>query len=369
MSPAGTPAGTPAAAPAAGAARRFPAADLEAFIARALVSVGLSEKDAADCGRLMIASDLAGFHTHGIFRLGQYVKRIRAGGINVAPDIRTVEEAPATAVVDGDNAMGHLVMQYTANLAIEKALVAGCAWVGARHSNHAGAAAAYVAMAAERNLVALYGTNGSANHMAPWGSSDLLLGTNPIAAAIPAFDEPPVVMDIATTVSSFGKVRTAAQRGEDLPVGWMIDGEGKPLTDSKRIAEGTLVPIGGHKGYALSLVVGLLAATLSGAQMGVDVEGLGDEVYQRTPVNNGHFMIVVDPARFGDPEAFRHNVDGISRTMRGATTMPGFEKVRVPGDGRAAKIAEFTETGVPVHGALLKTLAGLAADLGIAPLA
>lgn len=351
------------------APRRFPAADLEAFIARALVGVGLPEIDAADCGRLMVASDLAGFHTHGIFRLGQYAKRIRAGGINVAPDIRTIHEAPATAVVDGDNAMGHLVMQYTANLAMDKALEAGCAWVGARHSNHAGAAAVYVAMASDRNLVALYGTNGSANHMAPWGSSDLLLGTNPIAAAIPGFDEPPVVMDIATTVSSFGKVRTAAQRGEDMPVGWMIDREGRPLTDSKRIDEGTLMPIGGHKGYALSLVIGLLAATLSGAQMGVDVEDLGDEAYQSTPVNNGHFMIVVDPARFGDPHMFRRNVDGVSRTMRGAATMTGFDKVRVPGDGRAARMADYGANGVPVHDALLKTLATLAGDIGIAPLA
>lgn len=348
--------------------KRFPAAALESFIARALMSLGYSQKDAADCGRLMVASDLAGFHTHGIFRLSQYVKRIRAGGINIHPDIHILHAAPATAVVDGDNAMGHLVMQYATQVAIDKALEAGCAWVGARNSNHAGAAAAYVAMAADKNLIALYGTNGSANHMAPWGSTDLLLGTNPIAAAIPGFDEPPVVMDIATTVSSFGKVRTAAQRGEDLPVGWMIDADGNPLTDSSRIHEGTLMPIGGHKGYALSLVIGLLAATLSGAQMGVDVEGMGDELYQKTPVNNGHFIIVVDPARFGDPHEFRRKVDGVSRTMRGAKTMPGHEKVRVPGDGRAAKMAEYGETGVPVHDALLASLTKLAGELGIEPL-
>ena len=349
--------------------RRFPAETLENFIAGALESLGFSERNAADCGRLMVDSDLAGFHTHGIFRLAQYVKRIRAGGINVSPDIRIVHEAPATAVVDGDNAMGHLVMQYAADVAIRKAKDAGCAWVGARHSNHAGAAATYVAMAAEHDMVALYGTNGSANHMAPWGSTDLLLGTNPIAAAVPGLEEPPVVMDIATTVSSFGKVRTAAQRGEDLPIGWMMDREGKPLTDSSRISEGTLMPIGGHKGYALSLVVGLLAATLSGAQMGVDVEGMGDDVYQSTPVNNGHFMIVVDPARFGDPADFRRRVDGVERTMRAAETLPGFDKVRVPGDGRAAKIADYEANGVPVHAALLKNLAALAEDLGIPPLA
>ena len=348
--------------------RRFPAADLEAFIARALASLGFPEDDAADSGRLMIASDLAGFHTHGIFRLSQYIKRIRAGGINVRPTIRTERESAATAVVDGDNAMGHLVMRYAVDLAVAKATEAGCAWVGARRSNHSGAGATWVGMAAERDMIALYGTNGSANHMAPWGSTDLLLGTNPIAAAIPALDEPPVVMDIATTVSSFGKVRTAAQRGEELPVGWMIDREGKPLTDSSRIHEGTLNPIGGHKGYALSLVIGLLAATLSGAQMGVDVEAMGDALYQSTPADNGHFIVVVDPARFGDPLDFRRRVDDVERTMRSAEPMPGFGAVRVPGDGRAGKIADYTAHGVPVHDALLKNLNALADDLGVARL-
>ena len=349
--------------------RRFPAGDLRDFIARALSSVGLPDSDAADCARLMVTSDLAGFSTHGIFRLTQYMKRIRAGGINVTPTITTVTESPATAVVDGDNAMGHLVVQYATRLAIDKAAEAGCAWVGARGSNHAGAAATYVSMAADRGMIALYGTNGSANHMAPWGSADLLLGTNPIAAAIPAAEGPPVVMDIATTVSSFGKVRSAAQRGEDLPGDWMIDREGKPITDSSRIHEGILNPIGGHTGYALSRVVGLLAATLPGGQMGVDVEGMGDAEYQKTPVNNGHFMIVVDPARFGDAADFGHRVDDVAATMRGATSMPGIDNVRVPGDGRAAHIEDYTANGVPMHSALLDSLKDLARELDIEPLA
>lgn len=349
------------------APRRFPAAELEDFIARALTNVGLPARDAADCGRLMVASDLAGFHTHGIFRLTQYMKRIRAGGINVTPTVTTVAESPGTALVDGDNAMGHLVVEYATKLAIVKARDTGCAWVSARRSNHAGAAATYVSMIADAGLIGLYGTNGSANHMAPWGSADLLLGTNPIAAAIPAKDGPHVVMDIATTVSSFGKVRTAAQRGEDLPPDWMIDRNGNPITDPSRIREGVLNPIGGHKGYALSLVVGLLAATLSGAQMGVDVEGMGDAEYQKTPVNNGHFLIVVDPARFGNALDFGARVDDVADTMRAATPMQGAKSVRVPGDGRAASIADAEANGVPVHAALLDNLNQLAQELNISP--
>ena len=350
------------------APQRFPAAELEGFITRALTSVGMPDQDAADCGRLMVASDLAGFHTHGVFRLSQYIKRIRAGGINVTPTITTVTEAPATALVDGDNGMGHLVVEYTTRLAITKARESGCAWVGARRSNHAGAAATYVSMAADVGLIALYGTNGSANHMAPWGSADLLLGTNPIAAAIPTKRGPPVVMDIATTVSSFGKVRTAAQRGEDLPPDWMFDRDGNAITDSTRIKEGVLNPIGGHKGYALSLVIGLLAAILPGAQMGVDVGGIGDAEYQKTAVNNGHFMIVVDPARFGGALEFAARVDDVADTMRAATPMKNVDEVRVPGDGRAKSISDSTANGVPVHVALLNNLKILAEELNISPL-
>ena len=344
---------------------RFPAAVLETFITAALNSLGIPENDANDCARLMVASDRSGFHTHGIFRLAQYVKRIKAGGINVKPNITIVNEAPATALIDGDNAMGHLVAEFSMNVATQKAGETGCAWVGVRHSNHAGAAATYVAMAADRKMIALYGTNGSANHMAPWGSADLLLGTNPLAAAIPTNDSAPILMDIATSVTSFGKIRTAAQRGEDLPPDWMFGRDGQPIIDSSQFKEGILNPIGGHKGYALSLIIGLLAATLSGAEMGVDVENMGDEEYQKTPVNNGHFMVVVDPSRFGAGSDFGNRVEEVAKTMRAATPMPGVENVRVPGDGRAQSITESEKHGIPVHEALLSDLNKLADELNI----
>jgi len=348
---------------------RFPTLVLETFISTALHSLDMSENDANDCARLMVASDKAGFHTHGIFRLAQYVKRIKAGGINVKPSITIVSEAPATALVDGDNAMGHLVAEFSMNVAIQKAEETGCAWVGVRHSNHAGAAATYVAMAAEKKMIALYGTNGSANHMAPWGSADLLLGTNPIAAAMPTNVSAPILMDIATSVTSFGKVRTAAQRGEDLPPDWMFGRDGEPIINSSRYKEGILNPIGGHKGYALSLIIGLLAATLSGAQMGVDVETMGDEEYQKNPVNNGHFMVVVDPSRFGETSDFGNRVEEVANTMRAAAPMPGVENVRVPGDGRAKSISDSEKHGVPVHEALLSNLNKLADELHISSLA
>src|SRR5262249_3142661 len=154
---------------------------------------------------------------------------------------------------------------------IAKAKQCGVAWVGARMSNHAGPAALYAAMPLAHDMIGIYLAVGSNNHLPPWGARENLLATNPIAIAIPALEEPPIVLDMARTAAAFGRGRLKAQRGEAMPVGWMTDREGKPLTDPKRADEGLLLPIGDYKGYGLSLIIGLLAGTLNGAAFGREV--------------------------------------------------------------------------------------------------
>src|SRR4029077_15356102 len=212
------------------------------FITEAFEKVGVSAEDARILGELIAEADLRGTDTHGVFRMPLYVRRIKAGGINLRPHIRIVEERPATALVDGDNAMGHLVMRFAAMTAIEKAKTAGVAWVGARMSNHAGPAALYAMMPLAHDMIGLYLAVGSNNHLPPWGSTENPLGPNPLAVAIPAGEGPPIVLDMAPTVAAFGKVRLKMQRGEEMPVGWMIDRNGKPLTDPKHAEEGLLLP-------------------------------------------------------------------------------------------------------------------------------
>src|SRR5947209_4422826 len=231
---------------------RIGAPDLTAFITRAFVAAGLPAADAEALAGLMVEADLRGSDTHGVIRLPLYLRRLKAGGINPRPNIRVVREKPATALVDGDNGIGHLVMRFAAMTAIEKAKGAGVAWVGARLSNHAGPAALYAMMPLAHDMIGLYLAVGSNNHLPPWGSTENLLGTNPIAIAVPAEEEPPIVLDMAPTVAAFGKVRLKAQRGEQMPVGWMIGRDGKPLTDPKRADEGLLVPIAEYQGYGLS---------------------------------------------------------------------------------------------------------------------
>src|SRR5688572_30467201 len=249
---------------------RIKASALEAFIARAFEAVDVPSADAKIIAALMTRADVNGSEGHGVFRLPQYIRRIKGGAVNVRPVIRIEREAGAMAVVHGDNGMGHLVMRHATQIAIEKAKTAGVAWVGAKWSNHAGPASLYATMALDHGMSGLYFGVGSANHLPPWGGLDMLLSTNPLAVAVPAGEEPPIVLDIATTVAAYGKVKTKAQRGETMPAGWMMDRQGRPLTDPKRANEGFLLPIGDYKGYGLALIIGLLSGTLNRAAMGRD---------------------------------------------------------------------------------------------------
>src|SRR5918998_1030503 len=241
---------------------------LASFVSDALVTCGLSAADAAAAAELITEADLIGVDTHGIFRLPQYVNALRAGTINPVPRISCVREAGATAVVDGDNGLGHLVVAFAARKAIELARTYGVAWVGARNSNHAGAGAVYAAMPVEAGMVGIYAAVSGSNLMAPWGGAEPLLGTNPIAVGIPAGEGAPVILDIATSVASFGAIKNHALQGKALPVGWVVDRNGQPLTDPARAGEGMLLPIGGHKGSGLSLAIGLLAGVMNGAAFG-----------------------------------------------------------------------------------------------------
>ena len=348
------------------AAKRVSSQQLEAFIARALAAVGISGVESKSIAELMARADLNGADGHGVFRLPQYVRRIKGGAVNLKPDIRVEREAPGMALIDGDNGMGHLVMRFATEKAIEKAKHAGVAWVGVKWSNHAGPASLYASMPVAHDMIGLYLAVGNANHLPAWGGIDMLLSTNPIAVGVPAGAEPPIVLDMATTVAAYGKVKTAAQRGEAMPEGWMIDREGRPLTDPRRADEGFLLPIGGYKGYGLALVFGLLAGTLNGAAMGRDVVDFNHD--DTTPTNTGHAIVAISLAAFGDAADFKRRVDELVRDIRASRRLPGVDAIRLPGEQSHAKREERMRLGIPLPDPLLKSLNQLAADLGIAGL-
>ena len=338
-------------------------AALESFIDRSLRACGFPDADADKVAGLMTEADIRGSDGHGVFRLPMYVKRIRSGGINVKPNIRIINERKASALIDGDNAMGHLVMAKAAEISIAKAKECGIAWVGSRSSNHAGPAALYCQMPMVHDMIGLYAAVGNGNHVPPWGGVDLLLSTNPIAIAIPGAKHPPIVLDMATTTAAYGKVKMAQQRGEQMPVGWMVDRQGQPLTDPNRASEGFLMPIGGPKGYGLALMLGLLAGTLNGAAMGRDVvDFTTDHV---TPTNTGQFIASLDIAAFADVAEFKADVDDIYTQMKGSAPMQGFSEVKLPGESAWTIAQERRANGVPMPPELIKALDTLAKDLGV----
>lgn len=336
---------------------------LHEFIAAALTSAGLPASDANTVAALMAEADLQGSDGHGVIRLPQYVKRILAGGINTQPNIQVVSERSAMAVVDGDNGMGHLVVSHAVDLAIKKAGECGVAWVNTRNSNHAGPASLYARKPLQHDMLGLYFAVGSANHLPPWGGTEMLLSTNPISAAIPGGDEPPVVLDMATTVTSYGKVKSRAKLGQMMPEGWMIDRQGKPLLDPSKSSEGFLLPIGEHKGYGLALIVGLLAGTLGGAAMGGDVVDFNND--HQTPTNTGQAIVVIDIKAFGDPVVFKAGIDKLVRDIHGSERLPGVERIWLPGEQSNAKRLRYVKAGIPVAANLVKELNQLAAELGV----
>jgi LDH2 family malate/lactate/ureidoglycolate dehydrogenase len=349
------------------ASARVMPAELEAFIARAFETVAIPPADARAIAELMVRADVQGSEGHGVFRLPQYIRRIKGGAVNVRPDIRVVRESAGMALVDGDNGMGHLVMRFATARAIEKARQAGIAWVGVKWSNHAGPASLYAGMPAEHGMIGLYLAVGNANHLPAWGGIDMLLSTNPIAVAVPAGEEPAVVLDMATTVAAYGKVKTKAQRGETMPEGWMMDRQGKPLTDPQRANEGFLLPIGGYKGYGLALIFGLLAGTLNGAAMGRDVVDFNAD--DTTPTNTGHSIVAIDVEAFQPLAEFRTSVDALIRDLRRSQRLPGVSAIRLPGDGSRAAREERAKNGIPLPPALHDSLNTLARELKIPPLA
>jgi L-2-hydroxycarboxylate dehydrogenase (NAD+) len=350
---------------------RLDADTLRIFTRKAFQRVEVPEEDANRIAGLMIEADLQGADGHGVFRLPQYIRRIQAGGVNPRPNIRVERERAAMALVNGDNGMGHLAMTFAANLAIQKARSAGSAWVGVRWSNHAGPASLYAKMPMREGMIGMYFAVGNANHLPPWGGVEMLLSTNPIAVAIPAGKEAPIVLDMATTVAAFGKVKTRAQRGEPMPEGWMVDREGRPLTDPKRMNEGFLLPLGGHeggyKGYGMALVFGLLAGTLNRAAMGREVIDFNAD--DATPTNTGQALLAIDIDAFDDLSEFKKRVDELSRDIRGSERMKGFERIFLPGEQSNSKFLERSRNGVPVPPPLLATLNELGQKLGIGKLA
>lgn len=333
---------------------------LQGFVVDVLTAVDVLPEQAEITALRLLEADLRGRTGHGVIRVPQYVTRIEAGGINVRPQITRRRESPVSALIDGDNGLGQVVMTEATETAIAKAEENGMAWVGTVNSNHAGAAGVYTAMALEHDLIAMYFAVASANVMPPWGGRDRLLGTNPISIAIPAGQEVGFHLDIATTVTSHGTIAVKAQAGESMPEGWVVDLEGKPILDPNLANEGFLVPIGGYKGSGLNIAIGLLAGVLNGAAFGSEV--IDHRVVPGQAANTGQAILALRPDLFRDLEDFKTAIDHHLAVLRAAGPQGS---VHLPGGAAAGLEEEQRANGIPIPDVLLAELRDLAVRFGL----
>jgi LDH2 family malate/lactate/ureidoglycolate dehydrogenase len=345
---------------------RIPTSAVTELIADAMIKVGVPIDDSVKIAELMLEADLVGADAHGVFRLPQYVQRLKLKSTNPRPHITVKRSAPATALVDGDNGMGHLVVARAAETAVELARECGVAWVGCRMSGHAGAAGVYAALPLKADMVGIYSAVANANHMPLAGGAEPLLGTNPLAIAIPAGEEAPIVLDIATSIVSYGTIKNHRLQNKPLRNDWMIDPKtGAAVIDPHKSAEALLLPMAGYKGAGLALTLGLLAGTLNGALFGRDCVDFNAEPDKVT--NTGQFVIALDPSRFQPIVQFKAEVDRHIRELRDTKPLPG-HSVRLPGEHRLKRRTDRLHNGLPLAPELLAQLDKLATELSIPPL-
>ncbi|MBQ2692154.1 MAG: Ldh family oxidoreductase [Clostridia bacterium] len=329
---------------------------LEDLCARLLNKAGASENHAAITAKCLVDADLCGVDTHGVSRMEVYMKRLEAGGVNCGGSPRVIYEYPGAALIDGDGCLGQVTSIMAMEMAIEKAKTAGCYTVFVRNSSHYGMAAYYTRMAAEAGMAASTSTS-APSALAPWGSHKAFFGPDPISYAFPSPDGVPIVLDMAPSVVPRGRLMLAINNGETIPEGWAVDKEGNPTTDPKKAWEGTLLPIGGHKGAGLTMCLDILSGILPGAAFGPHIGSLFDDT-GRTQ-NIGHVFTVYDPAMFAGKERFMSDIAALKAEVRELPRNPGVNEILLPGEIEARRKAERLEKGIPLSDKTYKMLLGL----------
>jgi len=344
------------------------------FTKRVFMKMGCSEGDSNIIAEVFLAAEIRNHASHGMIRIKDYYELWKAGRINVSPGVKVVHETPSTAVVDGDNSVGMIAARRSMEIAIEKAKTAGTGWVATRNSNHFGIAGYYAMMALKHDMIGICLTN--ANPLvAPTFSISRMMGTNPIAVAIPAKINPPFVADFATTPIARGKLAVAEKKGEKVAFGFVQDKNGKPSDDPTILKSGgSMLTLGGdrvhgsHKGYCLSAIVDIFSAVFSGANFGPFVPpsvAYLPVLDKKSGEGTGHFFGAMRIDAFQPAEEFKMKMDEWIETFRAAKPAEGHEKVLIPGDPEREAEERIMKNGIELVPAIRKDLVDIAAALDI----
>ena len=339
--------------------RTIEATKLEALVGAIFEAEGIRAEDAARIAYCLVLADLRGVASHGVSRLSIYLERIRRGMVEKQPRFAVTEASPVAALLDGGNGFGFLTATKAMDLAVERADRFGIGMVGVRNSNHFGMAACYLLQAVEAGYAALVFTNASPA-MPVWGGREPLLGTSPFAFGAPG--DPPIILDMATSVVARGKIRRAAAAGEAIPEGWALDKDGNPTTDASAAYEGLILPLGGPKGSGLSLMMEVMAGVMTGAAFGGEVRNQYDRF--DAPQNVGHMMVAFKPGVFvGD--AYGERMGELAARAKGSTPVHEGQPVLLPGEPEALREAERRRDGIVLAAAELDSIVAEARTAGI----
>jgi LDH2 family malate/lactate/ureidoglycolate dehydrogenase len=342
--------------------QRVPIEPLRRFCASAFERVGVPAEAAALVADTLVEADLRGVHSHGVWWVKTYTNRLRQGGLNPRPHLHIVRETASMAVLDADQALGQVASSAAMKLTMRKAGAEGVGVVAVRNSNHFGAAAYYAAMAARQHQIG-FATTDAEPTMAPWGGAQqLVVGNNPLAYAVPVDDEFVMVLDMAQSVVAWGKIFLAAQRGEQIPPTWALNPAGEPTTDPQAAMAGVLLPVGGHKGYGLALMMQVISSLLSGATFGPTMPPMADPTVSQ---GHGHFFMALDIGHFVSLHEFRRAMAQLVAEQRAAPLAQGVERIYLPGEIEHRKRQERLRTGIPLEAYILNALREIGLELGI----
>jgi LDH2 family malate/lactate/ureidoglycolate dehydrogenase len=331
----------------------IPESELLDLAARALHRGGMREEDAAQTARVLVLADMFGVRTHGISRVAQYLERVRVGGIDARAEVQVARMAPGLSMIDGRNGIGPLVGMHALEAAMQSAREVGIGAAFARGSNHFGPILPYGFLAAQQGFASIIASNATTT-IAPWGGKDTRVGNNPMGIGMPNPGGDPILLDIALSVAARAKMRKLLQQGQPLPEGWAADADGKPTTDAKKGLEGFLLPMGGHKGYGLAVMVDLLAGLLSGAAYLTHVQA-----WDKNPEaaqNLGHVFILIDTTKLHTAEWMRERMADFGDILRSTPPADPAQKVMAPGDREMALYSKSRRDGVTVATADLEAM-------------
>ena len=334
---------------------------LERVVARVFERCGMSSRDARLLADTLVVADLRGCHSHGVLRVPDYVHKLTKAGVNPRGVPRMVRDQGAALVIDGGNSMGQIGCGFAMRRAIERAREVNVATAAVRGSNHCGAMAYFAMLALKDDMIGVATTNALPT-MAPWGGADKIIGINPLAVAIPAMTESPIVFDAAFSGSSHGKIRVFAQKGLAIPEDWAFDRDGRPTTDATAALDGLLQPIGGYKGTALAMIMGMLSSLLSGASYGTELGNMEDGP---RPGEDGQFCLALNIAGFEEPARFKARVDRIIREIRDSRRAPDVGRLYSPGEIEAESELRCRREGIPLNAETLKGIRDVAETLGV----